>query len=386
MAKHSYKTPYKDLLPPLSSEEFEALKQSIKADGVRDPVLLDELGNVLDGHNRLQIDPDAPTRVIKGSKDWTEAQRKAFVYKVNFERRQLSPEQKSEANEARKAIARELSAEGAKQKEIAVKLGASQQTISNWLKEDISDTNGGKSNNSGPRDQRVVVPKEEYETIAERVEAGESQAQVAADYGISQGRVSQVVQAVEHEREREEADEDDRREQSNRIKISAPADVLKTVDRYRLIIVGTEWVRETGKDWLETMGTDRPLEECADEDCLLFLLTGGDANVGYHCGTLIDQWGFKRARRYFALTGTEKYNGEMWEPVIVGSRGKVPWENVVPRAPLKCAKAGIEATLIESARAWLKEHHAEKLVLNFASKIIVEGAVNWSLKGEPVAA
>jgi len=46
-------------------------------------------------------------------------------------------------------------------------------------------------------DIKIKVPKKERQRIAERVAAGESQGQIAADYKITQPRVSQIVQSVE---------------------------------------------------------------------------------------------------------------------------------------------------------------------------------------------
>src|SRR5688572_13194201 len=101
------------LLPPLSSEEYDALKASIARDGIRDPVIEDEAGNVLDGNQRLKIDPNAPRRRITGL---TEAEKKAFVFQANFTRRNLSPSQKEECNAKRAEVARALRDEGKKQK------------------------------------------------------------------------------------------------------------------------------------------------------------------------------------------------------------------------------------------------------------------------------
>src|SRR5512146_2321359 len=85
------RTPYRDLLPPLSREEFAALRADIRAHGVRDPVIVDENDAVLDGHNRLRIDRDAPRRLVRGL---SEAEKQAFTFRANFSRRNLSPAQK----------------------------------------------------------------------------------------------------------------------------------------------------------------------------------------------------------------------------------------------------------------------------------------------------
>ncbi len=153
------KTPYKDLLPPLSTLEYDALKASIKAEGVRDAVILDEDGNVLDGHHRLKIDPKAPTRVIKGL---SEAEKMAFVFAVNFTRRNLSTDQKKERLTAMKKVAFALREEDAKkntQKRVATLLGVARPTVESWFA-----PKGGTSNDSAvitcPPDARVTIPNE----------------------------------------------------------------------------------------------------------------------------------------------------------------------------------------------------------------------------------
>jgi len=79
---------YGELLPPLTTDEFESLKTSIKKEGVRDPIIIDENGVILDGHHRYKIDTNAPTIVISGL---TDLEKKAFVFNSNLTRRNLSP-------------------------------------------------------------------------------------------------------------------------------------------------------------------------------------------------------------------------------------------------------------------------------------------------------
>ena len=85
------KTPYKDLLPPLTSDEFAALKADVAQHGVRDAIVVDEDGNILDGYHRYAIDRRAPQRVVDGL---TDAEKQAFVFRSNSTRRNLSPDQK----------------------------------------------------------------------------------------------------------------------------------------------------------------------------------------------------------------------------------------------------------------------------------------------------
>ena len=101
------KTPFADLLPPLSADEFAALKASDAA-GIRerDPALFDEEGNLLDGRHRLKIDPKWPRKVVKGLK--TDAEKMAFVFQVNFSRRNLTPDQKQELSTKQRKVAQDL--------------------------------------------------------------------------------------------------------------------------------------------------------------------------------------------------------------------------------------------------------------------------------------
>ncbi len=83
------------LLPELRPEEYEALKQDIAERGVIVPVVLDEFGAILDGHNRaracreLGIN-DYPVEVRSGL---TEAEKRVFARKLNVLRRHLTREQ-----------------------------------------------------------------------------------------------------------------------------------------------------------------------------------------------------------------------------------------------------------------------------------------------------
>lgn len=190
MAK-SFKTPFADLLPPLSTDEFSALKASIAVDGVRAPVFLDEDENVLDGHNRLRIDPDAPRKIIRGL---TEAEKRAFVFQANLARRNLSPSQKKEAAARMRKVANDLRSEDPKkntQARVAMLLGVTRQAVSLWWGD---ATNASACNGCVPRpDARVKLPPEHKPVIAQRVAKGETQEQVAADYGVSRQAVSKVV-------------------------------------------------------------------------------------------------------------------------------------------------------------------------------------------------
>jgi len=190
------KTPYVDLLPPLASHEFEALKADIKLRGVLQPILIDEDGNILDGHHRYLIDKNAETKVISGL---SEAEKIAFVLSSNNKRRNLTPEQRGELRQRNIEVANRLKEEDPKkwtQAKIAVALGVSRTVVESWL--DISNDKSVKAYN----DARLSVSSDDKKEIVEQVLDGKPQSQVAADFGITQARVSQIVSNEKKKKEK----------------------------------------------------------------------------------------------------------------------------------------------------------------------------------------
>lgn len=196
------KTPYADLLPPLSSEEFAALRADIRTHGVRDPVCLDEQGAVLDGHNRLRIDPDAPRRVIRGL---SEAEKRAFTCRANFGRRNLSPAQKKAVLAKMKEIAAALRAEDPKlntQRRVAELLGVSRACVSKWFQRARRGVPKGTclhvhDESAFLADARFTIPTRVRPAILARHLAGESNVRIAADFKVDPSTISRIVRRYE---------------------------------------------------------------------------------------------------------------------------------------------------------------------------------------------
>jgi hypothetical protein len=98
----SQTAPYQ-LLPPLSPEEYNALKDDIRQRGVCVAIEFDADGNVLDGHNRLQIwnelqdeGVDIPMydQVVRQFE--SEDAKRDYVLALNLKRRHLDNAQKAE--------------------------------------------------------------------------------------------------------------------------------------------------------------------------------------------------------------------------------------------------------------------------------------------------
>lgn len=112
------------LLPDLSTEEYEGLKAHIAEHGVLVPVEYDDDGNILDGHHRLRACGEL------GITDWpsiirpglTEDEKRDHVLALNLERRHLTREQRQE-------VVAKLRAEGWSYRRIGERLGVSVGTV-----------------------------------------------------------------------------------------------------------------------------------------------------------------------------------------------------------------------------------------------------------------
>lgn len=86
--------PYQ-LLPPLSEDEYAALRDDIRGAGVRVPIDVDEDGNILDGHHRKaiaeELGVECPERVVR---DLPEFAKVDYALTVNLTRRHLTTDQK----------------------------------------------------------------------------------------------------------------------------------------------------------------------------------------------------------------------------------------------------------------------------------------------------
>ena len=200
--KQTIKTPFKDVLPPLKSSELEALTADIKANGVLHPVVIDEYGNILDGHHRYAIDHKAPTRVVSGlSPD----EKIAYTIRANVARRNLSSEQTREIAKQQKQIAANLREADPKkwtQQAVGALLGVARNTVSDWF---ITNVGADNTNKTPTPDARVKLNTPAKEVIAVRVESGESQQQIAADFGVSQATVSNIAKKANEAEEKAEA-------------------------------------------------------------------------------------------------------------------------------------------------------------------------------------
>ena len=101
---------YRSLLPPLSLPESEALKRSVKEDGLHYPIIVNRSGVVLDGHNRLKVCRELNIKPRFEIKDFAndKVREKKFVIVANLRRRHLNDFQKIELSQPLLAIERKI--------------------------------------------------------------------------------------------------------------------------------------------------------------------------------------------------------------------------------------------------------------------------------------
>ncbi len=191
------------LLPPLSTEEYEKLRLSIINDGCLVPIEFDENGNILDGHNRYEICTQENKPFERVTRQFAnELEKQAYVYKINLSRRHLSNEQKKQVRKQQTELAKQLNREKHTQEQIASILGIDDSTVSRWL-------NGKNINNLhvqdtyNPIDTKVKIGKKEKEIILAQLDSGITQEQVAANLQVTQPRISQIKKNADKKKQAE---------------------------------------------------------------------------------------------------------------------------------------------------------------------------------------
>jgi len=179
-------------LPPLAADDYTRLKVSIQQDGQRIPIIVNETtGEVIDGEHRLRACGELGIKPVIEQRALDEKEATRLKVTLNLARRQVSPEQKRELIKALRAM--EFT-----QQEVASMVGVSQTTVSK-----TEDESNITSNNTFIPDQRRSVTPAQAEKIVDKIEAGATQAQAAADYGISSQRAGQIAAKAKAKRKRD---------------------------------------------------------------------------------------------------------------------------------------------------------------------------------------
>jgi hypothetical protein len=193
-------TKYADITPLHSTKDREALHAAFRQHGrVTSPITVDrKTDEIIDGKIRHAFDPNCPRVYVDLD---TDAQRFAMAIVLNDGRRNMTPEQRTELLLKKREIAAQLFAEKNDdgtprftQTQIGAQLGVSQDTVSLWLSTDnVSLTKARSAYIEEARKHRTKVDKEDRKAMWKASRSGATHEQIAADFGVSRPRVTQIV-------------------------------------------------------------------------------------------------------------------------------------------------------------------------------------------------
>jgi ParB-like chromosome segregation protein Spo0J len=100
---------YANLVPPLSAEEYDGLKQSIKQNGLWVPITVNSQGIILDGHHRFKACQELGIEPRTNTKDFPDKLAETlFVIYCNLTRRHLNNFQRTELALKSKSILEQI--------------------------------------------------------------------------------------------------------------------------------------------------------------------------------------------------------------------------------------------------------------------------------------
>ncbi|MDR1020496.1 MAG: ParB N-terminal domain-containing protein [Synergistaceae bacterium] len=154
-------------LPSLSLDEYEALRESVRENGVIEPVVVDEGGAIIDGHHRAKICEELgveyPTKAVEGK---TEKEKIDLAFDLNVSRRHITPAQIRE-------LTKQYLEEGWKQEDIAHRLRVTPGRVSQIAKEFRIKLLDQPSPKTPPEDKEKTELREQveyYEKLAREQE------------------------------------------------------------------------------------------------------------------------------------------------------------------------------------------------------------------------
>jgi hypothetical protein len=136
---HGLNTPFADVMPSLSAEQYAELKSGIEQSGLAISILVDEDNNIIDGHHRYracsELGVEFRTELISGIGDHQAKRMK--IRALNLAVRNLSVADRERLRREQKDDALRLLASGRGIREVGKLVGRPQSTIHRW-KEAVS--------------------------------------------------------------------------------------------------------------------------------------------------------------------------------------------------------------------------------------------------------
>ena len=125
-------------MPDIAGDKWDEFRKDILENGVKVPVIIDEDGDIIDGHQRyracVELGIDCPMDIRSGL---TEDEKNALILSLNYHRRQLTPQQQHEVSKAAAENYKRRKAAGEKvtQEQVAMEFGTTDRSIKRALAE-----------------------------------------------------------------------------------------------------------------------------------------------------------------------------------------------------------------------------------------------------------
>ena len=186
--------PYRDRLRPLSPTEFFEFRDDIARHGIRQPIVVNQNGDLIDGHNRLRValslgihwDRIPRIEVRLNTDDEVED----FIRSANVHRRHLTAEEVEESRARRNArIQQRIHQDGASTRQVAAEMGVDQATVVRAAQDDAhaSSCAAKPSNKRKPNAAKG-------EEVRQRIQALQAEGATVADMSDKTGLSPRTVQ------------------------------------------------------------------------------------------------------------------------------------------------------------------------------------------------
>lgn len=336
------KDTFKNLIPPLTDEEFEQLEQNCLNDGIREPLIIWN-GILIDGHNRLKISQkhSLPYQTKEMHFD-NEKEAEAWIIKNQFGRRNLSAYDRSVLALKLKP----LIAEKAKEKQV--------ETLrQNMTVSQKSDERKEVST----KKELAKIAGVSHDTIA-KVEKIERQATPEVKAQVKNGTLS-INQAYQTVRREEKKRVVEQKIEEHASVQTGTTDIFTTDKKYNIIYADPAWKYwESGNKnqslHYKTMTIEEicslPVKNIADDDCVLFLWV--TYPILQQAFDVIKAWGFEYSTAAFVWV---KKNRQQDTPFV----GCGSWTRANSELCLLATKGNImrlDASVSQIIEAPIEEH------------------------------
>ena len=336
------KDTFKNLIPPLTNEEFEQLEQNCLNDGIREPLIVWN-GILIDGHNRLKISQKhSLSYQTKEMHFDNEKEAEAWIIKNQFGRRNLSAYDRSVLALKLKP----LIAEKAKEKQVET---LRQNMTVSQKSDERKEVNTKK--------ELAKIAGVSHDTIA-KVEKIERQATPEVKAQVKNGTLS-INQAYQTVRREEKKRVVERKIEEHASVQTGTTDIFVTDKKYNIIYADPAWKYwESGNKnqslHYKTMTIEEicslPVKNIADDDCVLFLWV--TYPILQQAFDVIKAWGFEYSTAAFVWV---KKNRQQDTPFV----GCGSWTRANSELCLLATKGNImrlDASVSQIIEAPIEEH------------------------------